>query len=128
MCVFPLLQLLNISVTDKEASHRVVREDWCWPQRLNVLLPSPPTTHTLLAVRRALFTAGGLQELVADSWLSLSHSLKQRSCYDAARVALKQAEAAGLEPATVLLEECALLKVCATYAMDAMYAMNDFVS
>ena len=81
-----------------------------WPQRLDILSPSPRHRSTVLAVRRSILTASGMHELVAENWLDVCRSMKQLCRFDAAKIALRNAEISGLKPSAVLMQECEILR------------------
>lgn len=81
-----------------------------WEDRLKYMSPSVPQRSTLLAVRRCILGVCEMPSLVAQNWLELSHSMRQLGKFDAARMAVRNAEAYGLDSESVLLQECRILR------------------
>jgi len=81
-----------------------------WAQRLARMAPSVSQRSSILAVRRCILGICGLKAQVADNWFQLSQSLRQLGKYDSAVLAVRQAEAHGLQAELALLQECRIYR------------------
>ena len=81
-----------------------------WGPRLHAMTPSTRQRSTTLAVRRTLLGAAGLHKQVARNWLELTDSMRHLGQFDAARVALRNAEQSGASSDVALLHMCRILK------------------
>jgi serine/threonine-protein kinase ATR len=88
-------------------------------ERLRLLSPAPQHMALCLAIRRSLYGILEQPQLVAQNWLAVSSEFRKFARFDAANLALRNAELWGLGESslsaggkndTVLLQECLILK------------------
>jgi serine/threonine-protein kinase ATR len=81
-----------------------------WESRLNFMSPSVPQRSAILAVRRSILGVCKMPQQVAQNWLQLSDSMRRLGKFDAAHLAVRNAESFGLDAESVLLQECRILR------------------
>jgi serine/threonine-protein kinase ATR len=106
-------KLVNEATKSDETSSgnaRKLLEDWRWGDRIKFMAPSERQRSLSMAVRRSLFGLAELPDQVEANWLHASKSMRLLGQFDAARIALRNAEQHGLRAEDALLEECRILK------------------
>jgi serine/threonine-protein kinase ATR len=97
------------AVSDPNGSKQRNLEEVLNPSRLQLLSPATKDRSLCMGVRRALYGILGMPHLVAESWLTASVDNRMLSRFDAASLALRNAEMWDKNK-VVLIQECCLLR------------------